>query len=311
MKIKEKTANVEEVLDNILEEAYGDEATQIELQETATNCEPCLGHSDTTEEIDVQKSTLENAGIQNDNSESADAQSEVAEITASTNLQLVVIDNVSEPAITDVIKKHRSLKVISKEINKKKGQAEKCFIDIGCLLIESQEHFKKNGEVKRTDMTKWVKQEFDISYRTAYRFMRLAKEFSASPALANLGLTKTKADILLRLSDEEREGFIENERIEELSTRDLEKLVRVHNDTKLDCSKQENQKSVSIKNNKMTKVSPADLHGSVEFIEMTIKNLLEACMGNEDESKGNDVCDVYIKLRQLYEDTIERISQEV
>jgi hypothetical protein len=55
--------------------------------------------------------------------------------------------------------------------------------------------------------------------------MRIHEGFSNSPTLANLGLARTKADILLRLGSDEREAFVEENNVEELSVRELENRV--------------------------------------------------------------------------------------
>ena len=80
----------------------------------------------------------------------------------------------------------------------------------------------------------WLKEEVDFSQSTANNFMRLFEEYAAdqitldgavakSQALGNLSITKALQ--LLALPEEERESFAKANKIETLSTREVEKLI--------------------------------------------------------------------------------------
>jgi ssDNA-binding Zn-finger/Zn-ribbon topoisomerase 1 len=119
----------------------------------------------------------------------------------------------------------RTLDTIVKEIKDCRNRIERDEIKIGYLLIEA----KTDPSLAKTkEWRNWLKENFAFSDRTASRLMRIADKFNGSPALANLGLSRTKADVLLRLADDEREKFMEEHNIENFSTRQLEEKVREH-----------------------------------------------------------------------------------
>jgi hypothetical protein len=224
------------------------------------------------------------------------------------NLQDVEINNalVEPQQIIADITKPRSLKVIVEMINKRKSQIEQKFIEIGGLLNEAKEIFGKNKNYGKWG--KWLGDNFELSQRSAERLMRIAEVFKDSTALSNLGLTKTKADILLRLEDETREKLVTEVDIKELSCRELEKIVR---DRKNE-SNPKKEKATS--KGKITapvdeSKAPADLHGKVEFLGDLINSLLDVCTENKDGSKLNDILDTYDELRRLCERTIDRLQE--
>lgn len=100
-------------------------------------------------------------------------------------------------------------------------------IEIGRRLTEAKE-LLPHGE-----WGKWLQEEVSFSQRTANNFMRLAAEygdaqvslFGGNPqALADLPYTKALQ--LLAVPEEEREAFAEEHNVADLSSRELEKLIR-------------------------------------------------------------------------------------
>lgn len=100
-------------------------------------------------------------------------------------------------------------------------------IEIGRRLTEAKE-LLPHGEWGR-----WLREEVEFSQRTANNFMRLYAEygdaqvslFGANPqALANLPYTKALQ--LLAVPEEEREEFAAANHVADLSSRELEKLIR-------------------------------------------------------------------------------------
>ena len=191
----------------------------------------------------------------------------------------------------------RSLRDIAKMINERKSQIEQKFVEIGALLNEAKAIWGKTG-----GWGGWLEDNFELSQRSANRLMRIAEYFSNSPALSNLGLTKTKSDILLRLDNDKIEEFIDEHNLVELSTRELEDVVRECNKT----TKTQKGKTVYKKNKSFDSV--VDLHGKVDFLGDLINSLLDVCMGIKDDSKSNDIYDVCDGLRRLCERTIDRIQ---
>lgn len=100
-------------------------------------------------------------------------------------------------------------------------------IEIGRRLTEAKE-LLPHGE-----WGKWLQEEVSFSQRTANNFMRLAAEYgdaqvslfgANSQALADLPYTKALQ--LLAVPEEEREEFAAANNVADLSSRELEKLIR-------------------------------------------------------------------------------------
>ena len=94
----------------------------------------------------------------------------------------------------------RDLEVIESEILFFKRQAGQSIIEIGKRLNEAKERLC-HGE-----WLPWLREKVDISERSAQDFMRLAREYSESAEIADLGATKALA--LMALSRFERDEFV-------------------------------------------------------------------------------------------------------
>lgn len=99
-----------------------------------------------------------------------------------------------------------------------KDQTAQNIIEIGKRLIKVKENLE-HGE-----FTKWLEERIDISHRTANNFMKVAKTFSNSQSIANLG--STKLFLLAGLDEEDRQELIQENNVEDMTTRELEQVVR-------------------------------------------------------------------------------------
>lgn len=113
----------------------------------------------------------------------------------------------------------RPLELIEAEINFYKAQAANSIIEIGKRLIEAKEQL---GEGER--FLDWLKEKVDFSKSTAYRFMNAAKEAEKFPALGNFSPTKIYA--LLDVPADQRNEFIQQHDLEDMSTREVEAAVK-------------------------------------------------------------------------------------
>lgn len=127
----------------------------------------------------------------------------------------------------------RDINTITAEIKLIKSNVQKVAlegaIEIGRRLVEAKEmlpHGEWGG---------WLKDEFEYSQPTASRFMTLFKEygkeqgslFGAETKYSTLNtLEISKALLLVAIPEDERESFAEENKIEDMSTRELEKLIR-------------------------------------------------------------------------------------
>lgn len=112
----------------------------------------------------------------------------------------------------------RTIETITSEILELKKQAGKAVLGIGQRLIEAKETLP-HGE-----WLPWLTEQVDFSERTAQYYMRLAREWTNPQSIADLGATK--AFKLLALPSEEREAFIQERNVVDMSARELEQAIK-------------------------------------------------------------------------------------
>lgn len=127
---------------------------------------------------------------------------------------------------------NRTPELIAAEINDIKEQTKRIFlynsIEIGRRLTEAK------LLVSHGDWGKWLEEKVDFSKSTANNLMKIFEEYGADQ-ISLLGnaksqaigeLSYTQAIALLSIHDsEEREKFIEENKIDEMSTRELKKAI--------------------------------------------------------------------------------------
>lgn len=127
-----------------------------------------------------------------------------------------------EPAAQEA----RDIETITAEILTLKQNAGEAIIGIGQRLIEAKEMLPHGAWLP------WLEDRVDFSVSAANRFMKLAREWTNSSALTNLGATKALS--LLALPPEEREQFIaehhivngEEKTVIDMTSRELEQAIR-------------------------------------------------------------------------------------
>lgn len=132
--------------------------------------------------------------------------------------------NNTEEQTTDIIEQQVaditefSLDTITSEILTLKNNIAINIIEIGNKLNIVKSNMKYG------EFGKWLEEKVAFSQRTANNFMKIAKEFPNSQQIANLGTKK-----LLLLSDidsEEREEFMQEHNVSEMTTRELEQSLQ-------------------------------------------------------------------------------------
>jgi Protein of unknown function (DUF3102). len=124
------------------------------------------------------------------------------------------------------IMQKNDIKTLTEEILRLKQQTLENVIEIGKRLIE----VKKN--IPRGEWRDYLKDKVDFKERTAQNYMRVAREFLNTQAIADLGQTKVFA--LLDVKLEKREEFISKKHkvngkektVQEMSTRELKQSIR-------------------------------------------------------------------------------------
>lgn len=133
----------------------------------------------------------------------------------------------------------RSVEVIAAEINNLKDQTQRMFIynsiEMGRKLTEAKQY------VPHGEWGKWLEESVDFKQSTANNLMRVFEEYG-SEQLALLGdnaksqsfgkLSYSQAVALLAVPAEEREEFIEENKVEDLSTRELAKAIKDNQELK-------------------------------------------------------------------------------
>ena len=120
----------------------------------------------------------------------------------------------------------RTIEAITEDILECKSRAGEAILRIGQCLIEAKEMLP-HGE-----WLPWLEERVEFSQRTAQNFMRLAREWTNTQVLADLGYAK--ALTLLALPPAEREEFLAEEHVvsgevksvTDMSARELEKAVK-------------------------------------------------------------------------------------
>ena len=112
----------------------------------------------------------------------------------------------------------RTIETITDEILDAKRTGGEAILTIGRCLIEAKDMLP-HGE-----WLPWLNERVEFSERTARRFMKLYRECSNRPALADLGASKALA--LLALPPEEREQFMEDHNVIDMSARQLKEAIR-------------------------------------------------------------------------------------
>ena len=179
----------------------------------------------------------------------------------------------------------RTIEAITGEILELKQRGGEVILDIGRRLLEAK------GMLPHGEWLPWLNERVEFSERTAQKFMRLAQKWSNPSALADLGATK--ALMLLALPEEEREGFMEDHNVIDMSARQLEQAIRERDEAR-----------------KAAEAAKADASAAeqarakMEADMAATKNLLESTRADAD-SAGSRARVLEEKLRMLQEQPVE------
>lgn len=112
----------------------------------------------------------------------------------------------------------RTIEVITGEIRDAQRKGGEAILTIGRCLIEAKD------QLSHGEWLPWLSEQVGYAEKTAQNFMRLAREFSNPQALADLGATKALA--LLALPAEEREQFVAEHNVVDMTSRQLQQAIR-------------------------------------------------------------------------------------
>ena len=171
----------------------------------------------------------------------------------------------------------RTIEVITGDILEAKRTGGEAILTIGRCLIEAKD-LLRHGE-----WLPWLNEQVELSERTAQKFMKLAREWSNPNTLADLGASK--ALMLLALPTEEREQFVEENNVIDMTTRQLEAAIRERDEARAHAQQAEQERS--------------EAQQSAQKLQETLHDVLE------------DRSDAYQRLEQLTEELDELKARPV
>lgn len=119
----------------------------------------------------------------------------------------------------------RNIEVITGDILEAQRKGGEAVLTIGKCLIEAKDMLP-HGE-----WLPWLAEKVGYSEKTAQNFMRLAREFSNPQAIADLGATKALK--LLALPPDEREKFVADHNVIDMTTRQLEQAIKERDEARM------------------------------------------------------------------------------
>lgn len=112
----------------------------------------------------------------------------------------------------------RDIETITGEILDAQRKGGEAVLTIGRCLIEAKKLLPHGAWLP------WLNEKVSYSERTARRFMQMYRDLSNRPALTDLG--KTKAFALLALPEKERDEFMAENNVADMTTRQLEQAIK-------------------------------------------------------------------------------------
>lgn len=122
----------------------------------------------------------------------------------------------------------RTIEAITGDILEAQRKGGEAVLTIGRCLIEAKDMLR-HGE-----WLPWLAEKVGYSEKTAQNFMRLAREFSNPQAIADLGATKALK--LLALPADEREQFVADHNVIDMTTRQLEAAIKERDEARIDAA---------------------------------------------------------------------------
>lgn len=183
-----------------------------------------------------------------------------------------------------------------------KDQTAQNIIEIGKRLIEVKENLG-HGE-----FINWLENKVDFTERTAQRFMKVATAFSNTTSVSHLGNRKLFA--LAGLAEEDRQEVMQENDIENMTTRELEQVVKEKKEIKRQLEEEQEysqelqdaikQKEEQIRN-LQTEIENAK-KPEIQIVEKeVVKEVLPESLVLEKQALEKEVANMQEKLKQVQE----------
>ena len=148
-----------------------------------------------------------------------------------------------------------------------KDQTAQNIIEIGRRLIEVKERLE-HGEY-----LKWLKEKVDFTERTAQRFVKVATVFSNTTPVSHLGTRKLLA--LAGLDEEDRQEVMKENKVEDMTTRELERVVKEKKEIKKQLEEEQELSNELQEEIKEKEKQIKTLQNEIENIQVPKKEVIE------------------------------------
>ena len=190
----------------------------------------------------------------------------------------------------------RTADIVAAEINDIKNKTRNMVmynsIEIGRRLTEAKTMVEHGG------WGKWLEEKVDYSPRTAQNLMKIFEQYGSSQlslldnniktqAFADLSYTQALA--LLDLPEEEREVFVEENNVQEMSTRELQQAVKEKQEALEQKSKAEAEKAETEAKLKKEQVEKAKAEEKLKAMNEKLR---------KKEKEAEDLAEQYNKLME-------------
>lgn len=191
-----------------------------------------------------------------------------------------------------------NLNQIEAEINVLKNQTAQNIIEIGRKLNRAKEL------VPHGEWIKWLEEKVTFTRQTANKFMRIADEYSNVNAALQLGTEKLW--LMLEVPQEKREEFIQENQVEDMTTRELRQAIKEKRELEKQVEELKNQEPKAIEVEK--EVYPNDYWDKQKRIEELQEELRNQIDPIEYERLRKELTD---KNLELYDIKQQREKEKV
>lgn len=193
-----------------------------------------------------------------------------------------------------------NLNQLEAEITILKHQTAQNIIEIGRRLVKAKEL------VPYGEWGLWLENKVDFSQSMANKFMKVAMEFSDSESIPKVGLSKLI--MLTTVDPEERETFIEENPVEDMTTRELQQAIKEKKDLEKQIEELRNQGPQIIEKEKIVEreVYPKDY----DQLKDRLKNSIDRNNFNDLKREFEEKIDENYELKKQIQQLSKTDSKE-
>lgn len=194
----------------------------------------------------------------------------------------------------------RQISDVTRDIRIQTGQFLRTAIEIGRLLFEAKAMVEPGG------WSKYIEEELPFSHSWANNYMKLYKEYGSDQtslfgdSQAFMNLRPTQALELLALPAGEREAFVQENDVEDMSTRQLRQAIKDLEDTRKELQEAENERDKAEESRLALEKDLEDARGDLEEVREAAEKA-EKGKSNAEKSEQNALNLVEKMKKQLVE----------